>query len=300
MAKRISFDVKERMVSLSGACFWYWNSFYSFLDSCGVPRSVQYRFPKESHNKYQVMRNILSYLEEKGDTETIGNIISNFYRLSNVVDRGSLDEAKAKTLLSEFKAVVGNDPIESEIRNLEKTKKIREAQEKIRERQSFQNRLGSLNKEFTALFSLRDTTPQERGYKLEKLFFELLRINEIEYTPSYKGTGEQIDGHFKYEMFDYLIEIKWTSETTKQLDLAVFDAKIRGKAQSTRGLFISTSGFDENAINKFSGDSPRILLMNGEDLALILNGNYLLFDALKAKIDALVRYGRINMPLREL
>ncbi len=101
-------------------------------------------------------------------------------------------------------------------------------------------------------------------------------------------------------MFDYLCEIKWTSEITKQLDLAVFDGKIRGKAQSTRGLFLSAGGFDENAITKFSGDSPRILLMNGEDLALILNGNFLFFAALKAKIDALVRYGRINMPLRQL
>lgn len=151
-----------------------------------------------------------------------------------------------------------------------------------------------------ALFSLQGITLQERGYRLEKLFFELLRINEIEYSPPYKTSGEQIDGHFKYEMFDYLCEIKWTSEITKQLDLSIFDGKIRGKAQSTRGLFLSASGFDANAINKFSGDSPRILLMNGEDLAFILNGNYLLYDALKAKIDALVRYGKINMPLREL
>lgn len=99
MAKRISFDVKEKIVSLSGACFWYWNSFYGFLDSCGVSRSIQNRFPKESHNKYQVMRNILSHLEEKSDVETIENIISNFYRLNNVVDRGNLDETKAKILL---------------------------------------------------------------------------------------------------------------------------------------------------------------------------------------------------------
>jgi hypothetical protein len=35
MVKKLSFEAKEKIVALSGACFWYWNSFYSFLDSCG-------------------------------------------------------------------------------------------------------------------------------------------------------------------------------------------------------------------------------------------------------------------------
>ena len=46
MGKRIRFDIKEQMVGLSGACFWYWNSFYSFLDSSGVPRQVYQRYPR--------------------------------------------------------------------------------------------------------------------------------------------------------------------------------------------------------------------------------------------------------------
>ena len=32
MEKLISFNVKEQMVKLAGACFWYWNSFHLFLD----------------------------------------------------------------------------------------------------------------------------------------------------------------------------------------------------------------------------------------------------------------------------
>lgn len=97
-----------------------------------------------------------------------------------------------------------------------------------------------------------------------------------------------------------MIEVKWEDGTIKQKDLSIFDGKIRGKAQSTRGLFLSANGFDENAIIKFSGDSPRIILITGEDLALILSGKVLLFDALKAKIEAIVRYGNINYPLRNI
>lgn len=105
-------------------------------------------------------------------------------------------------------------------------------------------------------------------------------------------------GHFRYEKFDYLVEVKWTSGPTKQKDLAVFDGKIRGKAQSTRGFFLAANGFDNDTVNKFSGDAPRIVLMTGEDLALVLDGRLPFFDVMKAKIDAIVRYGNINFSVR--
>ena len=44
MAQQLSFVVEEQMVSLAGACFWFWNSFYSFLENCGVPKSLYLRW----------------------------------------------------------------------------------------------------------------------------------------------------------------------------------------------------------------------------------------------------------------
>lgn len=301
MIKKLNFEVKEKIVTLAGACFWFWNSFYSFLDSCGVSKRIQSQYPKETFNKYQVMRNVLDRLEEKGEIEIINNIISGFYRLNNAIDRDNLDETKAKALLKEFKDLVCNDPIEKEIKKKEQDAKRETARQKIEENINFKKRLEQLNNRFLSLFTLLEMTPQQRGFKLEDIFFDLLQLNEFEYTPPYRTTdGEQIDGHFKYEKFDYLVEIKWIDDVTKQKDLSIFDGKIRGKAQSTRGVFLSASGFDENAINKFSGDSPRIIFINGEDLALILNGSIALFDAMKAKVDALVRYGNTYLKLREI
>ncbi len=54
MEKLISFNVKEQMVKLAGACFWYWNSFHLFLESSGVPRSFHQRYPKGAFSKYEV------------------------------------------------------------------------------------------------------------------------------------------------------------------------------------------------------------------------------------------------------
>ena len=76
--------------------------------------------------------------------------------------------------------------------------------------------------------------------------------------------------------------------------------KISGKAQSTRGLFLAMDGFDDSAINKFSNDSPRMILMKGEDLALILNGGKDLSDVLKAKVDAIVRMDNIFFLERDM
>lgn len=301
MGKKINYELKELIVSLSGACFWYWNSFYSFLDSCEVPKSLQLKYPKETYNKYQVMRNILEYLEESNKIEVINNIISNFFKLGNAVDRDALDEKKAKQLLAEFRTLVGNDPIEKEIERRKREEARENYKAAIDEQKSQRKRLEDLNSLFTSLTTTTEYTPQQRGYKLEGILCDLLQLSELEYSRPYKTSdGEQIDGHFRYEKFDYLIESKWEDGLIKQKDLSIFDGKIKGKAQSTRGLFLAANGFDENAIIKFSGDSPRIILMTGEDLAMVLNGRVLFHDAMKAKVEAIVRYGNINFSIRSI
>ena len=301
MTKKLTFEAKEKIVELAGACFWYWNGFYSFLDSCGVPKSLQQRYPREAYNKYTMMRAILEHLEQAGNTELIGSIVSGFYRLHGARDRDQLDEERAKRLLSEFREAVGNDPIEAEI-----TKRARENARASHERHVLDHRergrrLEALNAEFLTLASGNDVTAQQRGFALESLFFRLLHLCELEHSLPYRTPGrEQIDGHFRFEKFDYLVEAKWTQEPTKQPDLSIFDGKIRGKAQSTRGFFISANGFDDTAIQKYSGDSPRIILMTGEDLALVLGGSALFVDAMKAKVGAIVRLGQILYPVRSI
>ena len=301
MAKRISFAIKEQMAGLAGACFWYWNSFHSFLESSGVPRSLHRRYPKDAFNKYDVMRNILAVLEDQGQIDTINSLISNFYRLRNAVDRDNLDTDKAKRLLQEFRESVGNDPIEAAIREQQRDKARAEYQQSVKDTKAKTEGLTELNARFLALAAATDCTPQQRGFKLESLLFDLLHFAEFEYTKPYRTPdGEQIDGHFKYEKFDYLVEAKWIAGPIKQKDLSVFDGKIRGKAQSTRGLFLAAEGFDDNAVNKFSGDAPRIVFMTGEDMAIVLSGTIPFFDVMKAKVDAIVRYGNINFPARNI
>lgn len=297
MAERISYEAKEAMVSLAGACFWFWNGFHSFLDSCGVSRSLRTRYPRESFSKYDLMRNILTDLESAGELDTIQALVSGFYRLRGPVDRDNLDVSRARKMLDDFRQLVGDDPIDAEVKRRERQVARETYRVSQAERQAQQRRLEELNASFLKLSSLEDVTPQARGYNLEALFFDLLRLCEFEFSPPYRHPGEQIDGHFRYEKFDYLVEAKWTKSPSTQEDLSVFDGKIRGKAQSTRGFFVSASGFDQNAVAKYSGDAPRIVLMTGEDLALVLSGITTFPDAMRAKVDAIVRHGTILLGL---
>lgn len=301
MAKKLSFEAKEKIVELAGACFWYWDGLYSFLDSCNVPRALQKKYPREVYNKYSFMRALLGDLDQTGNVELINAIASGFYRLKGPIDRDNLDEKKAKRLLQEFRDAIGNDPIEAEIQKRERDRARIVREQSLANQRELGDRLREINSEFLALVATSEITPQQRGFKLEQLFFQLLHLSEIEHTKPYRTpSGEQIDGHFKYEKFDYLVEVKWTQERAKQPELSIFDGKIRGKAQSTRGFFISANDFDEAAIQKYSGDSPRIILMTGEDLALVLSGRHHFSDVMRAKVDAIVRFGKILFPVREI
>lgn len=299
MSKKLSYEIKQQMVTLAGTCFWFWDSLYRFLDSCGVPGDLSRGFPKD--NKYNVMRNVLGYFEDRKDFDTINSIVSNFFRLRNAVDKDQLDQEKAKRLLAEFREAVGSDPIDREIEKRGRERAKEQFDQNVSQKQARVIRLDELNSRFIELASPAEVSPQSRGFRLEDLFFDLLQFSEFEFSPPYRTEGkEQIDGHFRYEKFDYLVESKWEKDVTKQPDLSVFDGKIRGKAQSTRGFFLSATGFDENAIRKFSGDAPRIVLMTGEDLALVLSGRFSFYDAMKAKVDAIVRHGNILLHLRTI
>ena len=291
--KKLNYQIKEQMVKLAGACFWFWASFHSFLSTCGVSRQLIKRYPKETFNKYTVMRNILERLDEAGQIDVIKNIVSGFYRLTSPIDKDNLDVDRAKMLLAEFRELVGNDPIERAVEEQQIRKRQKEARKIVEKTQEQIRKLEGLRGRFLSLFSDRSYTPQQRGFELESLFFELLEIEEFEYTKSFRGPGEQIDGLFSYSKFDYLVEVKWAKDTIKQDDLSIFDGKIRGKAQSTRGLFLAVNSFDGNAVKKFSGDRPSIILMDGVELTSIYEGRRTFFDLLKFKVDALVRYGDI-------
>jgi hypothetical protein len=92
--------------------------------------------------------------------------------------------------------------------------------------------------------------PQARGYSLEDLLAELCEANEIQYRRPFKTQTEQMDGHFKFKGFDYLVEARWRREQPDLQDLGGFKTKVDKMISSTRGLFLSVVGFRPEVVNE--------------------------------------------------
>lgn len=295
MAK-MNYDIRQKVIEIAGNCFWYWDNFYSFLESCGIKRDHYLRY--EGENKYKMMRNIIADLEERNDEDLLKEIVKNLYKLKSIPDQNVPDPQKAKNLLKELKEICGSDLIEKEIEERKKKERSKIFTEATLTKVQREQKLSELNKEFLSLFS--NSNHQQRGFELEKIIYNLFHFFEFEFQKPYKTKDEQIDGWYKYEKFDYLLEIKWVEGKIRQNDLAIFDKKIDKKAKSTRGHFIAMDGFLDDAIQSISGKEPRIILMDGEDLVYVLNGTISLHDAIKAKVDKLVKEGNTFYKLKNL
>jgi hypothetical protein len=131
------------------------------------------------------------------------------------------------------------------------------------------------------LLTLTAMNAQERGFAFEKFLSDLFALYELDPRRSFRMVGEQIDGSFELPPETFLLEAKWQATLTGQADLLTFSGKVEGKAQWSRGMFISYSGFSEDGLEAFArGRRTSIVCMDGRDLAQILLGGLNLVDVI--------------------
>jgi hypothetical protein len=132
---------------------------------------------------------------------------------------------------------------------------------------------------------LHTLMPQRRGFEFEVFLNELFYVFGLAPRESFRLVGEQIDGSFQLGQDVYLVEAKWENHKTNESDLLSFSGKVEGKAQWSRGLFISYSGFTDDGLEAFARGKPtRIICMDGFDLAGILNHDLILSEIVNRKM----------------
>lgn len=154
--------------------------------------------------------------------------------------------------------------------------------EKIKSTVSFAEKLRDLHSIFLDL-ATSDYSPQKRGFEFEKLINELFHLFDLEAKGSFKITGEQIDGSFSFDSQDYLLEAKWQKSPVDAGDLYKFGGKIEGKFKTTVGLFISLDGFSKECTKTGSNIVRSMILMDGLDLVMVLDGRIKLTDMILIK-----------------
>ncbi|XWN32119.1 MAG: restriction endonuclease [Devosia sp.] len=149
------------------------------------------------------------------------------------------------------------------------------------------------------LLALSKLDPQRRGFGFERFLHDLLDRAGLDPKASFRNTGEQIDGSFSLRGEFYLLEAKWTGPPVSISDLHTFHGKVCSKAVWARGLFISYSGYSDDAFKAF-GSGKRIVCMDGNDLYETLDKNIPLGRVLDLKVRRAVETGRPFVPLREI
>lgn len=158
--------------------------------------------------------------------------------------------------------------------------------------------LSKLKDQFLMLDKL---DPHNRGFEFEKFLKDLFECHQLAPRSSFRLTGEQIDGSFELNGDVYLLEAKWHTKQTAQIDLLAFREKVESKSAWSRGLFVSISGFTDDGLTAFArGRATNIIGMTGQDLFFILSGDISLTDALSLKTRKAAETGEFYVPVFEL
>ena len=161
-----------------------------------------------------------------------------------------------------------------------------------------QRALAQLN---ARLLALTNMPPQERGFAFEKFLSDLFALYNLDPRRSFRLTGEQIDGSFELPPETFLLEAKWQTALTGLADLLTFSGKVEGKAQWSRGLFISYSGFSSDGLEAFArGRRTSIVCMDGWDLSQVLSGGLDLVEVIQKKKRRAGETGSAFVPVRDL
>jgi len=298
LSKEISDSIRNCMLSV----FWRKVDVVDFLQSAGCTKD-DLREIKEYETlgltKNAIIESVLRRLKARPD-EGISPIRSIIRALTewSTFDPyyfgpgGSLDLSKAKAAIRHLKEV----QVKHDARLIEDSKEQKRKMEELKVKYS----LADLQKKFFQLYKGLDENGaainlQKRGYLFEALLRDLFRLEDLNTTEQFQfnTVGEQIDGSLKYDGEHYIIEAKWQEESVASNALYQFAYKIEGKMYG-RGLFISINGFSPDSVRALTqGKSLKSILIDGADLALVMEGIWPFSEMLDRKVKAAQTLGLI-------
>lgn len=292
-------EVKNALIEVCGRSFWYKQPLFDMFARAGIADELYLQYEHEA--KFKIARQLLHDLEAMGEDGYLlqRRLLSELCRLRNLTDKEVPDRDAGLAALRNLKTVAAEHDLAVQEEKATAARRASDAATDIQKARDRDRRLAELHAAFVELTTSEDR--QARGYGLEDLLKELFALHEIRYRKSYRGDGEQIDGFFTFGGFDYLVEARWRTEQPNFGDLATFKAKIDRKIESTRGLVLSMRGFHVEVIERMrQTGTANMILVDGYDLNLILEGRVSLVDALQRKVDKAAQEGVMYFPLRKL
>lgn len=290
VSKEVLDAIRECVLNI----FWPKNDVLDFFQSCGCPATTLKRLRSQKNDlaRKEIINIVLNQLCQNHDNG-IGSIRRIIHELKNWSTfnsihfeiGGNLDVQRAKNSIASLKRLQES-----------KDSQLREAEKKRQESQQAEQRqlsLENLKKKFYLLYKGQDEygreiNHQKRGYLFEAFLKDLAELEGLTTTDSFSFSipGEQVDGAIKFDGEHYIVEAKWQEKVVASNDLYQFAHKIEGKIYG-RGIFISINGFSSESVNALTrGRSLKSILIDGADLALVIERLYTFSEMLDKKIKA--------------
>jgi hypothetical protein len=268
--------------------YWYKDDLRLFFQACELPPALiakqGWHDPQEY--KVRIAGRILDELVSMGD-EGVGPMrrliqalldMKSFDHLRRL-EEGNQKVAAARTSVEALRQIVYQHDETFRKEQEEQAARKDALAEALRRKNDERERLEGQFYEVVA-----NTNHQQRGLLFEKFLRDLFDAYDLNPRGSFRITGEQIDGAFEFEVTQFLLEAKWQDARVGAGPLDSFSKKVERKLENTLGLFISLNGFTEEGLTAFRGSRPAIVLMDGEDLAVVLQGLLDFRDLLKRKV----------------
>jgi hypothetical protein len=291
--------LKEALCSI----YWYKADLRSFLQNCISDKTLVGSADWNGY-KRQVTSDIVDALcsdQEKylGDIRRLFHEVAkmdNFRHLEQL-DDGRAKADRGRRAVEELRRVIAShDAVRNEEQQIEERRKA--AAEKLQQSKAVLQKLEDIKGRYLSLVTA--TSPQQRGFELEKILYDIFELFDLDPKASFRNTGEQVDGAFTLEGTDYLFEAKWQKESTGIQDLDAFAGKVKRRLENTLGLFLSINDFSADAVQAHSSGQPVIFLMTGADLMAVLEGRIDFVSLLLRKRRHAAQTGQILIRIHEI
>lgn len=273
----------------------------SFLRGAGTNQSMvsdlamKLRTDRDSLNKFDIVRTVLTRLNESGDAalRPRREILRRVVEFEDFSTCWPNERLEAEGLVARIRSVVDVKDSFTRMRQERDAEVSKVREQKRRETETLKRRqknIDSIRKDFNRLFAMNDT--QKRGRLLEGVLNRLFKADGILVRESFRrvaepgrGVIEQVDGVIELDGHIYLVEMKWLAESVGVGDVSQHLVRVFNRSAS-RGILVSYSGYTAPAIDicRESLSKMVVVLCTLEEFVMLLENDKSLKEFLRKKI----------------
>jgi len=281
--------VVEALSECLRTVYWFKDDLRSFLLRAGVDEAMLSGLPWERY-KRNAIRELLNRLVTNPVSgkpvldRLIGGVVEqdeDFPHLDRL-DDGARKVKDARVAVRRLKELLGAEATAERAARARRENRT-EAQRARDSAVERRDALRALNERFMVLMVLQDA--QRRGYQFQELLRDLFALHDLDPRGAFARPGEQTDGSIRLDGTVILVEARWTDAQTQPREVREFRTKVHDKLDNTLGLMISMAGFTAEAVEAAPGGGRMVVvLMDGQDLASVLQGLSDLVEVLRRKL----------------